>query len=501
MKYRGFYMDDEHSLGVAEHLKAKDTRAKRLHGEASHPYRGNYQRDRDRILYTTSFRRLIGKTQIFNVGMGEHYRNRLTHTLEVMQIATTISKHLGLNLELTEAIALGHDIGHAPFGHIGERTLNYFMNNCDILNKYNIELRDKQKGFKHNLQALRILLDIEKNSRNYNGVNITTDTLWGIANHTKKRWKECEKIDGVHLTCLMRRNRHDFMCVNIHDNIALQDVDFYDQYIQKIQNSWTFEAYVVKYADEIAQRHHDIEDGIISGIFDPQNILGEINKKIRKKYGRIYREFKNIYNELRNILKKEEEENYLLPILARYIVDLYVTNYISSIAPKIKTFIKEHSIEDNDSFYSIKDKIWKDEDGENGGIDNIMSFGGIFREFDDTIQDLLKKSIIHSRKAQLMDGKGTFIIRKLFEAYISTPNQLPDSVIARLFQEFEKERKIKTTKFLIGEWRTRLDTRELLKNNDFLLCLCRNICDYISSMADRYALKQYEKLYGSSVLS
>ena len=136
---------------VAKPLQAIDKYAKREHFEKPHSYRSNYQRDRDRILYTATFRRLIGKTQIFNTGMGEHYRNRLTHTLEVVQIATTISKCLGLNMELTEAIALGHDIGHAPFGHIGERTLNYIMNNCDILDKYGVELKKGQRGFKHNL--------------------------------------------------------------------------------------------------------------------------------------------------------------------------------------------------------------------------------------------------------------------------------------------------------------------------------------------------------------
>ncbi|MBO8139965.1 MAG: dNTP triphosphohydrolase [Thermosipho sp. (in: Bacteria)] len=138
--------------------------------------RDEFQRDRDRILYSKPFRRLSGKTQVFFVGTDDHIRTRLTHTLEVNQIANTISSYLGLNTTLTEAIALGHDIGHAPFGHAGERVLNSIMNGEDSINEKLIkldEIRDKDKGFKHNLQALRILKDLTMNYEGDYGLNIS----------------------------------------------------------------------------------------------------------------------------------------------------------------------------------------------------------------------------------------------------------------------------------------------------------------------------------------
>lgn len=132
---------------------------RRLHQEPDDPvgtiHRDPFQRDRDRILHSRAFRRMMHKTQIFNANKGDHYRNRLTHTLEVAQIARSIGKDLGLNDDLVEAIALRHDVGHTPFGHIGERTLGI------ILDK-GIESRDGrvcaiQEDFKHNFQSLRVL--------------------------------------------------------------------------------------------------------------------------------------------------------------------------------------------------------------------------------------------------------------------------------------------------------------------------------------------------------
>jgi dGTPase len=528
-----YTLDNFPPANIAAHLQASDKRASRLHDNTQHHYRSNYQRDRDRILYTPSFRRLIGKTQIFNVGIGEHYRNRLTHTLEVMQIATTISKYLGLNTELTEAIALGHDIGHAPFGHVGERTLNFFMNNCGILDKYGVVIQDGHRGFKHNLQALRILLYIEKKSRDFAGIDITTDTLWGIVNHTDVKWKECEKFDKDNCSCLMKRGHKressgkDFTCLNMQEDLnpkeekyALTSVDFYEKYIQELlEDSWTFEAYIVKQADEIAQRYHDVEDGILLGIFEPQRIIDEFDK-----YFKVHAQEQDYIGKL-NKIKKEKERDYLLPVLTRFVVDFYITNYILNVANNLEQIIDKYSIKDNEDFYLKKSHIWE---GEKDEIENKMSFSAGFEKFNKKIKLLLKNRIINSRKAQMMDGKGTFIIRKLIEAYMNTPNQLPDNVITKLFIEFKEiidnlrdedksallkknsflkrllkkmTREKEMTKEIIGNLRDELDKPALLKINSFLLCLYRSICDYISSMSDRHALKQYEKLYGSGVLS
>jgi len=479
-------------INVAKPLQAIDSKAKRkIYDDSSHYYRNNFQRDRDRILYSTAFRRLSGKTQVFNVGIGDHYRNRLTHTLEVTQIATTISKFLGLNVELTEAIALGHDIGHTPFGHVGERALNHIMNNCEILDKFGVKLRKGQKGFKHNLQALRVLCNIEKKSRDYNGIDITYNTLWGIINHTSKEFKECEKIkDGY---CLMRRDSQRVKCINENDGLALLNLDFYDQYIKEIPaDSWSFEAYIVKNADEIAQRHNDIDDGIIADIFELESFTDEFEKAFQGTS--CYQS--DVKRDLEN-LKVEKDNEYLLPLLSRFIITFYVTNYIKSVEENLKeNIINKYSIKNSNDFYENKNRIWED---NKNNLNDWMQFNNEFRKSDEKVKELLKKRITNSQEAQLMDGKGTFIVRKLFEAYLNTPNQLPDDVITKIFTDYERpEKTTYRSKYDIGGLRGELDTK--IKDNTFLLHLCRNICDYIAGMTDSYALKQYEKLYGYNTL-
>ena len=155
----------------------------------------------------------------------DHVINRLTHTLEVNQIAQTISKELGLNLELTEAIALGHDLGHTPFGHVGERTLNHIMTGCDKIADFNDSANENNKGFKHNLQGVRVAKDLEQSK-----MNITKEVLWGILYHSKLEYKECKKGNGV--LCDLKHN--NTKCVNkplYHYNLG-----FYDEYIKDLDS-------------------------------------------------------------------------------------------------------------------------------------------------------------------------------------------------------------------------------------------------------------------------
>lgn len=174
---------------IADYFEAFQADAK--YDDKDGSIRNNFQKDRDRILYSKPFRRLSGKTQVFFAETDDHIRNRLTHTLEVNQIANTIANHLKLNETLTEAIALGHDLGHTPFGHVGEKTLNSIMNGKvqNVNNKIGIKkIKNGYAGFKHNLQGVRILKDL---SRNYTtgeyGLDISDKTLYGIANHSWQR--------------------------------------------------------------------------------------------------------------------------------------------------------------------------------------------------------------------------------------------------------------------------------------------------------------------------
>lgn len=157
-------------------------------------YRTEFMRDRDRIMYCGSFRRLSGKTQIYLAGKNDNQRNRLTHTLEVAQIARTVALALGLDCDLTEAIALGHDMGHTPFGHAGEQMLHEIMVPGSTVNIKTSPMNDpsllssdqrdiKQFGFKHNIQSLRVAATIEQ-GYGKNGLNLTNYTLWGILHHS-----------------------------------------------------------------------------------------------------------------------------------------------------------------------------------------------------------------------------------------------------------------------------------------------------------------------------
>src|SRR5207245_6447427 len=152
-------------------MRAERSRGRR-YPEPSHPYRSDYARDRDRIIHSRAFRRLEAKTQVFTTRYSDHFRNRLTHTLEVAQIARTVPSALGLNTELAEALALVHDIGHPPFGHAGERKLDELM-------------RAHGGHFNHNLHALRIVEQFEQRYLDFPGLNLTFEVREGIVKHSR----------------------------------------------------------------------------------------------------------------------------------------------------------------------------------------------------------------------------------------------------------------------------------------------------------------------------
>ncbi len=153
-------------------MRAEHSRGRR-YPEPPHPYRSDYARDRDRIIHSRAFRRLEAKTQVFTTRFSDHFRNRLTHTLEVSQIARTVAAALGLNAELAEALALVHDIGHPPFGHAGERALNALM-------------RPYGGSFNHNLHALRIVEKFEQRYLDFPGLNLTFEVREGIIKHSRQ---------------------------------------------------------------------------------------------------------------------------------------------------------------------------------------------------------------------------------------------------------------------------------------------------------------------------
>ena len=159
----------------------------RIYTESSNKYRSPFQRDRDRIIHSASFRRLKHKTQVFVNTEGDHYRTRITHSIEVAQIARSIAKYLNLNEDLTETLSLAHDLGHTPFGHAGEDALNDCMNNYG--------------GFDHNLQTIRIIMFLENKYLRFEGLNLTIETLDGLLKHNGPVYN-LEKIDNLILSLI-----------------------------------------------------------------------------------------------------------------------------------------------------------------------------------------------------------------------------------------------------------------------------------------------------------
>ena len=203
----------------------------RLFDEAESTHRSCFQRDRDRIIHSSAFRRLKHKTQVFVADEGDYYRTRLTHSIEVAQVARTIAGHLGLNQELTEAVALAHDLGHPPFGHTGEDALHALM--------------EPYGGFDHNAQAIRIVTSLERHYAEWDGLNLTWETLEGIAKHNGP-------VTGD-------------LPYALSDYNALHDLE--------LHTHAGAEAQVAALSDDIAYNNHDLMDGLRAELFDEEDLL------------------------------------------------------------------------------------------------------------------------------------------------------------------------------------------------------------------------------------
>ncbi|KJJ84108.1 deoxyguanosinetriphosphate triphosphohydrolase-like protein [Candidatus Omnitrophus magneticus] len=220
--YRKKIEEREHSWLAPYAMKSGESLG-RTHEEPEHPYRSKYQRDKDRIVYSTAFRRLEYKTQVFVNHEGDYYRTRLTHTLEVAQIARTLARALCLNEDLVEAIALAHDLGHTPFGHAGEEALGELMN--------------EHGGFDHNSHGLRVVDLLEERYHAFKGLNLTHEVRRGIIKHSTP-----------------------------FDEKRTKGVD--------IPGPWLLEIQIVDIADEIAYDNHDLDDGLKSGLLLENSLSG-----------------------------------------------------------------------------------------------------------------------------------------------------------------------------------------------------------------------------------
>tara|TARA_B000000475_G_scaffold161301_1_gene129940 strand:- start:415 stop:1533 length:1119 start_codon:yes stop_codon:yes gene_type:complete len=254
----------------------------RLNYEPKNIYRTPFQRDRDRIIHSASFRRLKHKTQVFVNTEGDHYRTRITHSIEVAQIARTIAKYLNLNDDLAETLSLAHDLGHTPFGHAGE----FALNDCMI----------NHGGFDHNLQTLRIVMFLENKYLKFKGLNLTVETLDGLLKHNGP-FKDFSKLDSIIGTKNFKNK------INFHHNTSL-------------------EAQIASISDDVAYNNHDIQDGIKAKLFSLNELI-EINF------------FKEIYNSYKKNIKRDNKEIIIYQII-RDSINLMVKDIIKNSIKNIK---------------------------------------------------------------------------------------------------------------------------------------------------------------------
>lgn len=328
----------------------------RLYQEKGPNTRSAYQRDRDRIIHSGAFRRLKHKTQVFVHHVGDYYRTRLTHSIEVAQIARSISRTLGLNEDLTEALALAHDFGHTPFGHAGEEALD--------------ELMTPFAGFDHNAQSLRVVTKLENRYAGFSGLNLTWDTLEGLAKHNGPL---CTKGDFSKL----------------HVNFR----EYNDSHDLELHTFASAEAQVAAIADDIAYNSHDVADGVRAGIisFDQLAEVPLVHNNVREVY--------DAHGKLDD--SREQHE------VTRRIIGQLINDVITTSKNNLK-ILKPTSVDD----IRNADKL-------------VIEFSDVMRNQDKTLKKFLMKNMYRHYKVNRMSSKARRVVNDLFNLYLNEPDCLP----------------------------------------------------------------------------
>ena len=282
----------------------------RLYKETESNSRTPYMRDRDRLIHSAAFRRLEHKTQVFVHHEGDNFRSRLTHTIEVAQIARTISRHLGLDQDLAETIALAHDLGHTPFGHAGEEALNLSMSTYG--------------GFDHNAQTLRIVTQLERKYAQFDGLNLTWESLEGIAKHNGPLKKNIPTAIKEYQKFVRKMNiQHDLILKSFPGP----------------------EAQVAGIADDVAYCNHDIDDGIKAGLFTIDEIsqishINEIINSIKNNWSKIENR-RLIHETIRKLISNMIDDVIKESELILKKADFQTVNEIRSLDYPVIKFSKE----------------------------------------------------------------------------------------------------------------------------------------------------------------
>lgn len=480
---RSVQNDEIYEMSV---LAQSDEQSVRIYPSGSTgAFRTEFQRDRERVVNCKAFRRLVDKAQIFGSEKGDYYRTRMTHSLEVNQIAKAIAYALKLNLDLTEAIALGHDLGHTPFGHQGERTLDEILcGKIDVGINATRAMFEKgcYGGFKHNYQSARILTEIEEKYKEFPGLNVSVQVIEGVLKHTKLKPKEI--------------NLNDFISEPYLKKIHID-------YNKKMQVCSSLEGQVVAIADEIAQRGHDVDDALTSGVMTIEEFEDRLKiKKCSELHDRIFDEIKKVDDSKRLIIDARELK-------------------IATIVSKIVNYFIEATID-----YSTK-KIKENEHLGNITLDNEISMVGFsdeVKKVNDYLEKVVQKKVICNSEVARADHNASMIVQRLFERYYKNPRLLHSGTIHKIFIETltHKNKEVSNSAINLNDGSIELVNKEIKEiistdldeitiinylNNVDNFCtdkdiiifekrriLIRAITDYIAGMTDGYALEEYERL-------
>ncbi|HEV8678055.1 MAG TPA: deoxyguanosinetriphosphate triphosphohydrolase [Stellaceae bacterium] len=328
----------------------------RLHPEPESDMRSPFQRDRDRIIHSTAFRRLKHKTQVFVYHEGDHYRTRLTHSLEVAQIARTVARALGLDEDLAEAVGLAHDLGHTPFGHAGEDALNAEM--------------QPYGGFSHNDQTLRILTRLEHHYAEFDGLNLTWETLEGTAKHNGP-------LVGPGI------ERPVPPSVAEHDRLQPLALD-------------TFpgpEAQIAALADDIAYNNHDIDDGLRAGLFSVADLaevplVGAMVAEVARRYPAI-------------------DESRLIHEVIRRLIDRMVRDLVT----ETRRRLVESGVKSVDEVRERREPV--------------ASFSAEMRDHDRALKRFLYTRMYRHYRVNRMSSKARRVVHELFQLFLAEPECLP----------------------------------------------------------------------------
>ena len=355
----------------------------RVHPEPEHPMRTCFQRDRDRVVHSTAFRRLEYKTQVFVNHEGDYYRTRLTHTMEGAQITRTIARALRLNEDLAEAVVLAHDLGHTPFGHAGERVLDGLM--------------EQHGGFEHNAQSLRIVDLLEERYPDFPGLNLSWEVREGIVKHSSEFDRPLVRsFDPETAPCL--------------------------------------EAQIADFADEIAYNCHDIDDGVQSGMLDPDR-LAEV---------RLWKE----HFDAARAAAPHAPFSILRYQTVRRILDAMVTDLIDN----VERALCDHAVQSVEDLRAVRPRLVAYSEGAAARV----------RELKDFLMEHLYRHVRVTR----MGVKAKTVITGLFETYFEEPRQMPPHVYAHVERGEPKARVIAdyvagmTDRFALEEYKKLFDPLE-----------------------------------------